>query len=344
MPVSEGIGGYVVREGRPLLVNDVANDPRWSAAADHVSGYDTHSVLCVPLQVHGRTIGALEVLNKGDEDGQPSGFTSDDTALLSAIATQAAAAIENAQLYQSLVQERDRIISTEEEVRRSVSRDLHDGPAQGLAALIMRIDLLKRVVSDAEALAEIDSLQSLAKRTNAEIRAMLSQLRPIVLETRGLVAAMQEFVAANQGDAGVSYHFTNPPDLDCSSLSDSAQAAIYVIIQEAVNNIKKHAHARNVWIEMSEQIVRFNYTRSGKLKSTSLLNNAPQRSLVIEVRDDGQGFDADKVLGNYSELGSYGLLNMRERAELLNGDLLIHSTVDQGTNITVRVPFPEPKS
>lgn len=341
LPVGEGIGGTVVQEGRPLLVNNVADDPHWSAQADHISGFVTRSVLCAPLQVHGRTIGALEVLNKVDEDGRPASFNPDDTALLSAIATQAAAAIENARLYQSLVQERDRIISTEEEVRRSLSRDLHDGPAQGLAAIVMRIDLVKRMLTAGPALDELEALQNLARRTNKEIRTMLTQLRPIALETRGLIAAVEEFVTSNQGDGGITYHFSPQPDLDCSPFSDSAAGAVYIIIQEAINNIKKHAHARNLWITMSEQVVRFNYTPSGKLKGTSLLNNAPQRSLVVEVRDDGRGFEVDKVLGSYSERGSYGLLNMRERAELLGGDLLLRSTIDQGTKVIVRVPFPQ---
>ncbi len=343
LPVGQGIGGTVVQEGRPLMVNNVATDPRWSTQADHVSGFVTRSVLCVPLQVHGRTIGVLEVLNKVDGDDRPASFNRDDTALLSAIATQAAAAIENAQLYQSLVQERDRIISTEEEARRSFSRDLHDGPAQGLAAITMRIDLIKRLLPEGEALRELQTLQDLARRTNKDIRAMLSQLRPIVLETGGLIAAVQEFIASNQGDGGITYHFSPPPDLDCTSFSNSAAAAIYIIIQEAINNIKKHAQASDIWIVISEQTVRFNATHGGKLKGTSLLSNEPQRSLVVEIRDDGRGFDVDKVMGSYSVRGSYGLLNMRERAALLSGDLLIQSEIDQGTTVTVRVPFPETK-
>ncbi len=343
LPVGQGIGGTVVQGGSPILVNNVATDPRWNNQADHLSGFATRSVLCVPLQVHGRTIGALEVLNKVDVDSRPASFNNDDTALLSAIATQAAAAIENAQLYQRLVQERDRIISTQEEVRRSFSRDLHDGPAQGLAAIIMRIDLIKRLLPAGEALNELQALQDLARRTNNDIRAMLSQLRPIVLETRGLIAALTEFVATNQGESGISYHFSSAPNLDCDSFSDSAAAAIYIIIQEAVNNIKKHAQASNIWIGLSEQVVRFNDNHNGKLKGTALLSNTPQRSLIVEVRDDGRGFDTDKVLGSYSERGSYGLLNMRERAELLSGDLLIHSAIEQGATITVRVPFPETK-
>ncbi len=344
LPYGEGIGGTVVKEGRPLLVNNVANDLRWSSLADRKTGFITRSILCVPMQLHGRVIGALEVLNKVDADGRLANFSRDDAALLSAIATQAGAAIENAQLYQSLLRERDHIISTEEEVRRSFNRDLHDGPAQGLAGIIMRLDIVKHQMqaNPATAISELEAVQSLAKRTNKQIRDMLTQLRPIVLETRGLVAALEAFVQSNQGDGGITYQFASQPNVDSASLGANAEGAIYIIIQEAINNIKKHARAQNVGIKLSEGSISFNYTRSGKLRNSLPLHSTPRRCLIVTIRDDGRGFEVDKVLGGYSERGSYGLLNMRERAELLAGDLLISSEVGKGTIITVRIPYPNP--
>ncbi len=76
-----------------------------------------------------------------------------------------------------------------------------------------------------------------------------------------------------------------------------------------------------------------------KLKNAVVLNAAPRRTLVVTIHDDGRGFDVASVLGRYDERGSYGLLNMRERAELLGGDLDIRSVVGQGTTITLRVPL-----
>ncbi|GEM_PF-969348 len=341
--VGEGISGWVAATGEPLLINRVAEDPRWSASADHASGFVTKSALCTPLTVMGRTIGVLEVLNKLDEDGREGLFTAEDLALLNTIGTQAAVAIENAQLYQSLVEERDRIIQTEEEVRRQLNRDLHDGPAQGLAGIIMRLDYIKKLmVNDPRSvMLEIDSLQELARRTNKDIRNMLSQLRPIILETQGLIPALQSYFAS-LSESGISYHFLADQNAATADLGSTAEGAIYIIIQEGINNIKKHTEARNVWLTVKQAPIPVG-PRSSKTNSvTSPLygtNVLVTPGLVFTLRDDGAGFNVEEVLNSYSERGSYGLLNMRERAQLLGGNVRFDSRPGSGTTVTIQVPL-----
>ncbi|HEM62449.1 MAG TPA: GAF domain-containing protein, partial [Chloroflexi bacterium] len=122
MPMDEGIAGWVATHGEPTIVNDVAADERFGRDTDVRTGFLTQSVICVPLQIKDRTIGVLEALNKTSNEG----FTEDDLRLLSTLAAQASIAIENARLYRSLREERDKIIRIQEEARRALARDLHD--------------------------------------------------------------------------------------------------------------------------------------------------------------------------------------------------------------------------
>ncbi len=340
--VEPGITGTVMDEGRAVFVNQVDENSPWRELAAKRYGLIIRSLLCVPMQVYGRTVGALLVMNKIDNQGQAVHFNDEDAAMLNSIGTQSAAALENARLYQNLLTERDRLIAIQEEGRRSFSRDLHDGPAQGLAMMVMRIDLVRRMLSPnpQTVLHELAELERLVRNTSKEVRNLLLQLRPIVLETQGLLAAIQTLITERQGEGGVTYSLSIVPGLDLSSLTPASKGAIYSIMQEAINNARKSAMAKHVWLELSEQLVQFNIDSNGNLKNAQVLDKTSSCSLVVVIRDDGRGFDVDKVLGSYTEKGSYGLLNMRERAELLNGDLQVQSEVGKGTTITLRVPLP----
>ncbi|MEI6045675.1 MAG: GAF domain-containing protein, partial [Chloroflexota bacterium] len=143
-PAGRGISGYVARIGEPVIVNDVSKDPRFNNVVDSTTGFKTRTVMCAPLIVREKTIGVIEVLNKL---GGVS-FNPNDMALLLMLAAQAAIAIENAQLYSDLKEERDRLIDKEEEVRRDLARDLHDGPAQVMAGIVMKIDFIKMALKN----------------------------------------------------------------------------------------------------------------------------------------------------------------------------------------------------
>lgn len=315
-PLDEGIAGWVATHGAPMIVNDVHGDPRFSSMVDTRTGFLTQSVMCVPIQIRGRTIGVLEALNKRSE----SGFDSEDLSLMITTANQAAIAIENARLYQTLRDERDRVIKAQENVRHQVARNLHDGTVQFLSAISMGIDHMERLLEfkPEAARSELEALRDLTRQATQQARLALFELRPLILETQGLVPALEAYVQQLKGREEFGIHF-EPPD-SLPDLTDSVSATIFAIVQEAVNNAKKHASARNVWLRLSME----------------------NSWLQVIVEDNGHGFDAEEVERNYDKQGSIGLLSMRERAELIDGHLQIESDVTPpgtGTRVILRVPL-----
>ena len=315
MPIDKGVAGWVVTHGEPVIIADVASDERFYMGIDRLTGYRTQSIMAVPLQVKGKTIGVLEVINKASG----ASFTGDDLQWLSILAPLVAAAVENARLFTELRDEHDRIIAAEEKVRHELARNLHDGPAQIMAAMILNIDMARRhLASGPEKMStELNFLESLAQEANQEIRDLLFNLRPLVLETHGLIAALRQLVERLQPHATFRLH------LDVSRLPDDPidlriAGTLFVIIQEALNNIQKHSQAEDVWVR---------------------LGAGP--NLWVEVADDGRGFDVKATEANYARMGSFGLLNMRERARLIDGQTEIISPRPghkNGTMVRVEVP------
>ena len=294
-----------------------AEDPRFSREVDTRTGFLTQSVLCVPLQIKGKTIGVLEVLNKFSGDG----FDEEDLQVALTMAAQAAIAIENARLYQSLREERDRIIEAQEEVRKELARNLHDGTVQLLAAIAMGLDHVERLlkIKPDAVYAELDALRKLTRQAMRDARLLLFEIRPVILESRGLVSALQAYVDQLRGSENFLVHLETDDFQD--DLDSRAAGTIFSIVQEAVNNVKKHARARNVWIRLCV---------------------SDEEELVVTVEDDGLGFSVAQVESEYDQRGSFGLLNMKERAELIDGRLEIESSEaipNQGTTVTLHVPL-----
>lgn len=315
--MKEGIAGWVATRGEPVIANDVTKDSRFSRRVDVRTGFLTRSILAVPMQLRGETIGVLEVLNKYDEES----FDEEDLRLLLALAAQAAIALENARLVKSLREERDRILSVQEEVRRELNRKLHDGTVQLLAAIGMGIDHVERLLQlkpDA-VYAELEALRKLTRQATREARMLLFELRPVVLESQGLVPALQRYVEQLQQSEPFRVYFDNE-GFD-KSVNQKVASAIFAIVQEAVNNARKHAKASNLWIQIREA----------------------NDYLVVHVEDDGLGFDKAAVEREYdNQSNSFGLLNMRERAALIEGELIIESSEmmpEQGTIVMLRVPL-----
>ncbi|TEU17293.1 MAG: GAF domain-containing protein [Anaerolineales bacterium] len=312
--LDEGIAGWVATHGEPVIVNDVSKDSRFSQKADAHTSSLTRSIAAVPLQIKGKTIGVLEVLNKFSADG----FDEEDLRLILTLTTQAAIAIENARLYQSLREERDRIIQAQDDVRRELSRKLHDGTVQFLAAIAMDVEHVGRLLKlKPEAVfAELDALRKLVHQATREARIVLFELRPVILESQGLVPALRSYVNQLQDSDEFAVHL-DVSNFD-SQLDPKVAGTIFSIVQEAINNVKKHAHARNVWLNLA----------------------IDRDQLVVGIKDDGQGFDVKAIERDYDQRGSFGLLNMHERAELIDGFLVIESSQvepERGTVVTLRV-------
>lgn len=270
------------------------------------------SAILVPLKVGFDLYGLVLVASPVAD-----AFTDEHKELVASVCTQAVMALQNAQLYQDLRDERDRIIDQHEEARSQLARDLHDGPTQSISAVAMRLNYVKALLhrDPVRARKELDDLEALARRTTREIRTMLFTLRPHILETQGLVAAVKQYADKVREDADFEIH------LELIELGDAldinTQTVAFNILEEAMNNIKKHAQCQNVWIRMA------------------LKNDL----FIAQMQDDGKGFDVQATLDSYDQRGSLGLLNLYERAELVEGKTEIVSAPGQGTTITLIVPL-----
>jgi signal transduction histidine kinase len=241
--------------------------------------------------------------------------------LMEAYATQAAIAVQNAQLFDQLSAERNSVVDHEERVRHELARDLHDGPLNQVASLAMGIDFA-RVLLDKEpqsAREELVNLQRLAAKTARDMRTTMYRLRPLALESAGLSAALDKYVNRLQAEHETpAFHYSAP---DAASfeprLSSNAATMVFDIINEAISNALKHAGAQNIWVDLQS---------SGNM-------------LVASTRDDGKGFDVAAVQSDYTSRGSLGMLNIQERAALAEGDASIESEPGHGATISVRVPL-----
>jgi signal transduction histidine kinase len=312
IPLDQGLAGWVARTGRPALVNDLRNDPRFLAEVDASSGFVTRAALCVPLLARGQVIGVLEVLNK--QDG--AAYTTNDLALLTTLAGQAAVALDNARLFRRLREEHERLLAAEEEVRKNLARDLHDGPAQDLAAISMGLEVTRRLldIDLPRARQELDGVENLARRATRQIRTLQFELRPLALETRGLRAALETYI--QQLSQGSATEYVLLAEGCKGRLPTPVEQATFSIVQEALGNTRKHGKARRVEVQMHEMDDRW----------------------TIQVSDNGQGFDVNNVVKSYENRGSLGLLNMRERAAAIGGQLTIQSEPGQGTRVTLQIP------
>ncbi len=314
IPVARGIAGWVATHGIGQIVNDVEQDPRWFDGVSRDIEFVTRSILCAPMRTGERTVGVMQVLNK--RSGEP--FTEQDLRLLTTLASQAAVAVENARLVRSLKEERDKLIAKEAEVRAAIARDLHDGPTQSVAAIAMNIEFVKKLLRamPERVDSELDILFFFKQKTAYDIRTLLFELRPLGLETQGLLATLEQYVNRFRDPNGnMKLRLEAPTSIP--RLPVEVEGAIFMIVQEAVNNARKHAKA--------PEVVIYLYIEDDQL--------------VASIRDRGRGFNVNAVDAGYSTRGSLGLLNMRERARLISGECRIRSAEGEGTTIELRVPL-----
>jgi signal transduction histidine kinase len=308
-----GLIGQAIERGEACLSLNPAEDAELGRI---VALRACNSVYCVPLRNGLDTYG---VLLFGHLDNE---FFSDDIReLLDIIGNQAMVAIQNARLYHELEIEKERIMEIQEEARKKLARDLHDGPTQSVSALAMRANFARRLIDrDApKAAEELFKIEEMARKTTKEIRHMLFTLRPLVLESQGLAAAL-ESMAEKMRDTFNQKVIIQVDAEMVSQIDIGKQGVIFYLAEEAVTNARKHAEAENIWVR---------------------LKNIGDDLAMLEIEDDGKGFDYHAASANYEQRGSMGMVNMRERAELVNGLLKIESTPGKGTRIRVVIPLSE---
>lgn len=312
-PGSKGLLGEAINKGEATASQDILQDPEISRV---VAIRSCKSAYCIPLRSGLDVYGVLLFAHPDKEF-----FNQDNCEVLEIMAVQAMNAIQNARLYQDLAQEKERLAETQEETRRKLARDLHDGPTQSIAAIAMRINFARRLIerNPKEAAEELFKIEDLARKTTKEIRHMLFTLRPLVLESKGLRAALEAMAEKMQETFGQEV-LIEVDDNIVAQLDMGKQGVIFNIADEAVNNARKHAQAAHIWVRLK----------------------AFQKGLsLLEIRDDGIGFDVEKTKSTYENRGSLGMINLKERAELLNGVLNLQSKSGVGTRVQVYIPMTE---
>ena len=291
----------------PIVIDDVRSDAPLARAYRQMVGEERlrrefrhiRSWLGVPLILMGQPIGLLAISHN-----EPGHYTERHVELARTIATQAAIAIENARLYEQAQS------AAALEERQRLARELHDSVSQALYGITLGSDaaltLLER--DPTRVAGPLEYVRSLAEAGLAEMRALLFELRPEALENEGLVAALEKQAAALRARHEIEVHtaLCDEPDEPLW-----VKDALYRIALEALHNTIKHARAENVGLLLEQETER----------------------IMLEVRDDGIGFDP-----SVSFPGHLGLESMRERAERLGGTLEVESRPGNGTRILVQIP------
>jgi signal transduction histidine kinase len=310
---NEGILKRIFDEGEAVLTTDIGYDPELGRV---IALRSCTSAYCFPLRSGFNVYGAMLFAHP-----DPNYFSKERCGLLDIIGRQSVIAVQNARLYQDLVEEKERMVEVQEETRKKLARDLHDGPTQSVAAMAMRINLARRMMTRDvnEATSELVKIEELAHRTTKEIRHMLFTLRPLILESQGLTAALQA-MAEKMRETYSQNVIINVDETLLENLEMGKQGVIFYIIEEATNNARKHANALHIWVR---------------------LRSFEAGIGLLEIEDDGLGFDVESVHKSYDKRGSLGMVNLRERTELVNGLLNIDSAPGKGTRIQVYIPLTE---
>jgi signal transduction histidine kinase len=310
---NEGILKKILEGGEAILTQDIGYDPELGRI---IALRSCSSAYCFPLRSGFNVYGAMLFAHP-----DPSYFTKERCGLLDIIGRQAVIAVQNARLYQDLIEEKERMVEVQEEARKKLARDLHDGPTQSVAAIAMRVNLARRMMTKnvKQATDELVKIEELAHRTTKEIRHMLFTLRPLILESQGLNAAL-EAMAEKMRETFSQNVLINVEEKILEDVEMGKQGVIFYIIEEATNNARKHANATHIWVRLRPY-------------ETGIA--------LLEIEDDGLGFDVAAVNKSYDKRGSLGMINLRERAELVNGLLNIDSAPGKGTRIQVYIPLSE---
>lgn len=210
----------------------------------------------------------------------------------------------------------ERVIKAQEEERRRVARDIHDGPAQMMANAVLQVEIVEKLLDrdPSAAASEMKDLRRIINDSLKDLRRIIFDLRPMILDDLGLAPALRRYT-----DDFTSRH-SLPVKMKVlgveTRIDPIVEVALFRIVQEALHNARKHALASRV-------VVTLGY--------------GPD-AVGVSIEDDGKGFDPTGVSRNWGQSDKFGLSGMRERAKLFGGSLDVDTAPGEGTKITVRIP------
>ncbi len=309
LPRGHGLLGVLIKEGNPIRVPEIGRHPR--SVGFPPNHPPMHSLIGVPIMSKGRIFGDLYLTDKIPEAGNSSGHTSfsqEDQSLLEMFATQAAIAIENAQLYRqtqqlAILQERERF-----------GMDLHDGIIQSIYAIgLMLEDGQLRLATEPEQASDrisraIHDLNEVIR----DIRNYILDLRPQRFQGRDLVGGLEELTRELRANTflDVKLHADGVGRVD---LTPEQTVEVLHIVQETLTNVRKHARASRVDVSLSQA----------------------DGHLELQIEDNGVGLNTARAQSS----GGHGLRNMRERAHALGGDIQYEPGARSGTRVRLTLPL-----
>jgi len=219
--------------------------------------------------------------------------------------------LENIQQRQSFA---TKIIMAQEEERRRVAREIHDGPAQAMANVVFRAEVCERLIGTdiTRARTELKDLQEQIRGVLKETRKIIFGLRPMTLDDLGLTPTIRRVLDTMQDRTGILVEVAVMGDE--KRLETHIELGLFRIVQEALNNVEKHAKAKSVWVRLDFR----------------------HENISVMVEDNGQGFDSE---ANGGSTESFGIMGMQERIALLEGELTIKSRPGKGTKVFIKVPL-----
>lgn len=310
IPFGKGVVGRVVQSGEPVMVFDTSTDS--NILLENVRSL-AKTLWGVPLRLGPVTLGALVI---GFD--KPYEWLPTERALMGAIAERSSLALDRARINDALREREGRIaelsahlLQVQEEERKRISRELHDETGQGLMVIRLYLGMLETATTSRTGRTKIRETLAVVDRTIEGIRRIIAKLSPLALQELGLIAAVRKEAKDLARNTGVKARVVIPDSV--GRLLPEIEAAIYRVVQEALHNVAKHAHAKNVNIQISRD--------AGVVR--------------VVVEDDGVGFSGRS---SNSRGHSFGLAGIKERIGSLGGTVRVQSGKGKGTRLEVTVP------
>jgi signal transduction histidine kinase len=297
----EGFPGEVAVTGEPLVTRSPARDLLFLREQVIKAGFTVFA--CLPLVAKGKVVGTLDLAARN-----PQTFDERNLSLLTAICHQIGVAVENARLYGQVQQLR--VV----EERQRIGMDLHDGVIQSIYAVGLTLEYITSQLAEGDITGASERLRGAIESLNAtirDIRAYILDLRPRRFEGDDLVRGLERLLAEFKANTLMAVEFAADPDAD-RQLVPEARLALFHIAQEALSNAARHSRASRVMVK--------------------LLDGGAD--VTLSLKDNGRGFDLERA----ERRVGHGLLNMRDRASAIGGEVTIESPDRQGTEVRVRVP------
>jgi PAS domain S-box-containing protein len=305
--------------GKPIVIQDTALDGRWQPGTRRLEW--VRSFAAAPLFDESKLFGVLALFCK-----EPDYFTSVHLELLEGFASQAATASRNARLFETVSKSRSelrelstQIVQAQEDERRKISQELHDGVAQTLTAVVINAELLLTqvvAIHDDRLVSRLRDVAALAKETLQQIRDLSHRLRPAMLDELGLVATLGWFTRrfADWSKVEVDFRVTG---IDEERLESDVETGLYRVVQESLTNVVRHSETGRIEVELVREADR----------------------MIVRIKDDGTGGDPTEWSDSKNDPTGIEFLGMKERVTALGGSLTVSRSGTGGIRIDAEVPL-----